>query len=83
VLGIDYSNACSERIPALTTLDLGYRFNQMGDKAGGSGWTVSVGIDNLTNKRSYSFAYAATPCADSTAYPEPGRSFKMNARYVF
>jgi iron complex outermembrane recepter protein len=83
VLGIDYSNKCSERIPALTTFDMGYRFNQTGDKEGARGWALRAGIDNLTGKNSYSFAYAAPLCANSTAYPEPGRTFKMNARYLF
>lgn len=83
VLGTDYSNTCSERIPASTTFDFGYRYNQAGDKQAAGGWTLSAGVDNLTNKRSYSFAYATTPCADSTAYPEPGRTLKINARYAF
>ena len=80
VLGNDWANACALRAPSRTTLDALYRF-----RAGNAerGWTMTAGVDNLTNAKSFSWAYTNAACNPVNVYPETGRLFKLSARYAF
>jgi iron complex outermembrane recepter protein len=79
VLGNDWSNSCTERTPARNTVDALYRFAS----SPGKGWSVTAGVDNVTNAQTYSWAYTNATCSAVNVYPETGRSFKLNARYAF
>jgi iron complex outermembrane recepter protein len=79
VLGNDWSNTCTQKTPARTTLDALYRYRASPDK----GWSVSAGIDNLTNAKTFSWAFTNAACSPVNVYPEVGRSVKVNARYQF
>ncbi len=81
VLGNDWSNSCSQRTPARTTLDALYRFRS--GAGAGNGWSLTAGVDNLTNAQTYSWAFTNAACSPVNVYPETGRSFKLNARYQF
>jgi iron complex outermembrane recepter protein len=79
VLGNDLPNSCTQRIPARTTLDALYRFRS----GPSNGWSVTAGVDNLTNAQTYSWAFTNAACSAVNVYPDAGRSFKVNARYQF
>ena len=81
VLGNDGSNSCAQQIPAKTTLDALYRFKATG--AADKGWSLTAGVDNLTNAKSFSWAFTNAACNPVNVYPEQGRSLKFNARYAF
>jgi iron complex outermembrane receptor protein len=79
VLGNDWSNSCTQKTPSRTTLDALYRYRASPDK----GWSVTAGIDNLTNANTFSWAFTNAACSPVNVYPEVGRSLKVNARYQF
>ena len=79
VMGNDWSNSCSYKTPAKTTLDALYRYRSGTD----AGWVLTAGVDNLTNAKSYSWGYTNAACSAANAYPEPGRSLKVSAKYLF
>lgn len=78
VLGNDWNNACARRAPARTTLDLNYTFSSTGQ-----GWSVSAGVDNLTNSKTFGWGFTNATCSATNVYPESGRSLKLKARYSF
>ncbi len=78
VLGNDWSNACARRAPARTTLDLSYAFSPQG-----VGWSLSAGVDNLTDRKTFGWGFTNATCSATNVYPEAGRSFKLKARYSF
>jgi iron complex outermembrane receptor protein len=71
--GGDFSNACSARIPAFTTLDARYarRFGA---------WEFAVAGSNLTDRRYFTNAFGA---CQSGIYPDAGRQLKVSARLDF
>jgi iron complex outermembrane recepter protein len=79
VLGNDWPNLCAQKTPARTTVDALYRYHASPDK----GWSVTAGVDNLTNAKTFSWAFTNGTCSPVNVYPEVGRSFKINARYQF
>jgi iron complex outermembrane recepter protein len=79
VLGNDWPNACVQKTPARTTVDALYRYHASPDK----GWSLTAGIDNLTNAKTFSWAYTNGTCNPVNVYPEVGRSFKVSTRYQF
>ena len=78
IVGNDWANACARRVPARTTLDLNYAFSPPS-----AGWSVSAGVDNLTDRQSFGWGFTNAACSATNVYPEPGRSFKLKARYSF
>jgi len=65
-----------QRMPSYTLLDLKYR-HTMGD------WSVSGAIDNLTDKRYYSYAVRNGAGTSFNAYPELGRRLMATVEYRF
>lgn len=78
IVGNDWNNACARRVPARTTLDLNYAFSPQG-----AGWSLSAGVDNLTNSKTFGWGFTNATCSATNVYPEAGRSFKLKARYSF
>ncbi len=78
VLGNDWNNACPRRAPARTTLDLNYAFSPVG-----APWSLSAGVDNLSNSKTFGWGFTNATCSATNVYPEAGRSFKLKARYNF
>ncbi len=78
VLGNDWNNACARRAPARTTLDLNYAFSPAG-----AGWSLSAGVDNLTDRKTFGWGFTNATCSATNVYPEAGRSLKLKARYSF
>ena len=83
VLGNDWGNTCSVKNPERTTYDALYRFRSMGDDSKAGAWTVLAGVDNLTNTKSFSWAFTNASCAGPNVYPDTGRVYKVSARYHF
>jgi iron complex outermembrane recepter protein len=79
VLGNDWPNVCAQQTPARTTVDALYRFHASPDK----GWSVTAGVDNVGNAKTFSWAFTNGTCSPVNVYPEVGRSVKVNARYQF
>lgn len=79
VLGNDWSNSCSQKTPAKTTLDALYRYRSGTD----AGWVLTAGVDNISNAKGYSWAFTNAACSAVNAYPEAARSLKMSAKYLF
>jgi iron complex outermembrane receptor protein len=71
--GGDFSNTCSSRIPAYTTLDARYAF-----RAGA--WEFAIAGANLTDKDYFSNAFGA---CRSGIYSDTGRQLKLSARMDF
>ena len=70
----DFSDAC--RMPSYTTADLRYAYQ----------WSLaelSVGVNNLTNARYYTQAFACVNGAVSSIYPEAGRAVTASVRLHF
>lgn len=65
-----------QRMPSYTLLDLKYR-HTMGD------WSVSAAIDNLTDKRYYSYGIRNGAGTSFNAYPELGRRLMATVEYRF
>ncbi len=78
VLGNDWNNACTRRAPARTTLDLNYAFSPAA-----APWSLSAGVDNLVNSKTFGWGFTNATCSATNVYPEAGRSFKLKARYSF
>jgi outer membrane receptor protein involved in Fe transport len=78
VLGNDLANACTTRVPARTTLDALYVYAPQGQR-----WSLSAGVDNLTNLKTFGWGFTNATCTPINVYPEAGRSFKLSARYSF
>lgn len=73
--GGDFSNACTARMPAFTTLDARYAI-----RAGT--WEFAISGANLTDRNYYTQAFGA--CASSAqVYPESGRVLKLSVRKDF
>ncbi|XLZ72568.1 TonB-dependent receptor [Massilia sp. SR12] len=71
-VGSDFSNACSARIPAYTTVDGRYarKFGQ---------WELALSALNLLDKDYYNQAFGCR----TGIYPDNGRQVKVSARYDF
>jgi iron complex outermembrane recepter protein len=78
ILGNDLNNACALNEPSRTTLDLQYNYVLKS-----AGWSVSAGIDNVTDRKTYGWGITNAACSPTNVYPEAGRSFKLKARYNF
>ena len=78
IVGNDWANACAARVPARNTLDLGYAY-----APAGAGWSLSAGVDNLTDRKTFGWGFTNAACSATNVYPEAGRSFKLKARYTF
>ncbi len=78
-VGNDFGNKCDYRIPENTTLDVSYLYTPEQLK----GWSFQANVRNLTDRRSYSWAFANTSCSALNVYPDFGRSFVLNAKYRF
>lgn len=74
--GGDFSNTCTARIPAFTTVDGRYAIRS-------GAWEFAVSGTNLTGKDYFSQAFGT--CANNSAsiYPDPGRAVKFSARMDF
>lgn len=70
--GGDFSNTCSRRMPAYTTVDARYA-RTLGR------WELAVSALNLTDRQYYSHAFAC----EGSIYPDDGRQLKLSARYDF
>lgn len=70
--GGDFTNNCSAKIPAYTTLDGRYA-KRIG------AWEFAIVGNNLTDKHYFSNAYGCK----SGIYPNEGRQLKLSARYDF
>ena len=71
--GNDNANSCARKIPASMLLDARYlfKFNNL---------ELSVMADNLTDNKNYSLGFN---CLTGGLYPNPGRAFKLAAKYLF
>jgi iron complex outermembrane recepter protein len=78
ILGNDLNNACTIKEPTRTTLDLQYNYTMRQ-----AGWQLSAGVDNLTDRKAFGWGITNAACSATNVYPEPGRSFKLKARYSF
>jgi iron complex outermembrane recepter protein len=78
-IGGDVANACSTQAPAHTQLDLRYSWQE---KASGKGWRLAAALDNITDRKSYSYGFSAG-CGVIGVYPEAGRVLRLNAGYTF
>lgn len=65
-----------QKMPAYTLIDLKFSWRR-------DGWKVSGGIDNLTDKRYYSYAIRNNAGTSFNAYPEAGRRLTFAAEYAF
>lgn len=71
--GDDNANSCARKIPSSTLLDARYAYKLENVE-------FSVAADNLTNSKSYSYAY---DCVNGSLYPNPGRVIKLAAKFSF
>jgi iron complex outermembrane recepter protein len=78
-LGGDVANACPDRAPANSQLDLRYSWREKPD---GKGWRLAAAIDNVTDRKSFSFGFSAG-CGTVGVYPDAGRVFRLSAGYSF
>ncbi len=70
----DFANQC--RMPSYATVQAGYAFN----------WRqleLSLAIDNLTDRRYYTLAFACAGGVPTSLYPEAGRQVRLQARLAF
>ncbi len=75
-LGYDYANACGKQIPNSKMLDAMYRYKE-------KSYELSIGVNNMTNRLTYS---AMTNCGDypyTIYYPDPGRTLRIALKYNF
>jgi iron complex outermembrane recepter protein len=79
LIGGDVVNACTDRAPASTQLDLRYSWKQ---RQNSKGWLLSVAVDNLTDRKTYSYGFSAG-CGTIGVYPEAGRVWRLTAGYSF
>jgi iron complex outermembrane recepter protein len=78
-LGGDVANACADRAPANTQLDLRYSWRE---KLDGKGWRLAAAVNNLTDRQSFSYGFSAG-CGVVGVYPDAGRSLRLTAGYTF
>ncbi len=78
ILGNDLNNSCPLREPTRTTLDVQYNHEFKSQ-----GWSLSAGVDNLTDRQTFGWGITKPDCSATNVYPEAGRSFKLKARYSF
>jgi iron complex outermembrane recepter protein len=78
-LGGDVANACADRAPANTQLDLRYSWRE---KLDGKGWRLAAALNNLTDRQSFSYGFSAG-CGTVGVYPDAGRSLRLTAGYTF
>jgi iron complex outermembrane recepter protein len=78
-LGGDVANACADRAPANTQLDLRYSWRE---KLDGKGWRLAAALNNLTDRQSFSYGFSAG-CGIVGVYPDAGRSLRLTAGYTF
>jgi iron complex outermembrane recepter protein len=78
-LGGDVANACTDRAPANTQLDLRYSWRE---KADGKGWRLAAAVDNLTDRKTFSYGFTAG-CGNVGVYPDAGRKLRLSAGYTF
>jgi iron complex outermembrane recepter protein len=78
-MGSDVANACADRAPANTQLDLRYSWRE---KLDGKGWRLAAAVNNLTDRQSFSYGFSAG-CGTVGVYPDAGRSLRLTAGYTF
>lgn len=78
-IGGDVANACSDIAPADTRLDIRYSWREKPD---GKGWRLAAALDNVTDRKSYSYGFSAG-CGVIGVYPEAGRLLRLTAGYTF
>lgn len=78
-IGGDVANACSDVAPANTRLDVRYSWRE---KENGKGWRLAAALDNVTDRKSYSYGFSAG-CGVIGVYPEAGRVLRLTAGYTF
>jgi len=69
----DASNSCTNRIPSSTLFDA--RYAVLASK-----WELSMNITNLTDRKTYSYAYS---CTSGSLYPEAPRAFRLQVSRHF
>jgi iron complex outermembrane recepter protein len=79
-IGGDVSNSCADRAPANTQLDLRYSWREKPD---GKGWRLSAALNNLADRKTFSYGFQAANCAVIGVYPDAGRSLRLAAGYSF
>ena len=67
----DFQNACT--MPAYTTADVRYAFSK-------SNVELSLGVNNLADKKYYTLAYSCVGGVTNSIYPEAGRSVVLSVR---
>jgi iron complex outermembrane receptor protein len=72
----DQTNTFPHRMPAYMTADL--KLTHVADRI-----SLGASINNILNKRYYSYAIRNTAGTSFNAYPQPGRSFLLSAEYRF
>lgn len=70
----DFANAC--KIPSYTTVDLRYAY-QVGKAE------LALGVENLTDRKYYTQAFACASGAPTSIYPEAGRTVAASLRVKF
>jgi iron complex outermembrane recepter protein len=83
VLGNDLTNTCALKAPSTTTYDALYRFRSRGDDTKSDSWTILVGVDNVTNAKSFSWGFTNSTCSATNVYPDAGRLYKISTVYRF
>jgi iron complex outermembrane recepter protein len=78
-LGGDVANACADRAPANTQLDLRYSWRE---KLDGKGWRLAAAVDNVTNRKTFSYGFS-NGCTNLGVYPDAGRTLRLTAGYSF
>jgi len=76
--GNDWTNTCKD-IPAAEFIDVAYRYRS----AITNSWSLKAGIDNLTDKQSYSTGYTNSTCSAFNVYSDVGRKLKLSATFIF
>jgi iron complex outermembrane recepter protein len=78
-LGGDVANACTDRAPANTQMDLRYSWREQLD---GKGWRFAAAVDNVTDRKTFSYGFSAG-CSFVGVYPDAGRKLRLTAGYTF
>lgn len=71
--GGDASNSCTNQIPSATVFDARYAVMA-------SNWELSMNITNLTDRKTYSYAYS---CSVGSLYPDASRAFRLQLTRSF
>jgi iron complex outermembrane recepter protein len=78
-IGGDVANTCTDQAPANTRLDMRYSWRE---KADGKGWRLAAAVDNVTDRKTYSYGFSAG-CGFIGVYPDAGRVLRLTAGYTF